>query len=446
MFFVINDSVVKMIVIRLLPVFLSAIFLGAHYSRADNSGLAALCLVLPFLLLIRRRWVVWITQVLLLMGSLVWFDTILGYVKMRQVSGETWLRLAIILGAVALFTAASALVFYTKSLRRHYPHTGKSEGPGAAAFLITAILLGIVQAKVRPPVLLLERFYPGGGWILILLLSLYARFISEKMLNPLQSALWRYRIWILFSVVFFSQLIIGLAGYEKFLMAGQLHLPIPALVVAGPLYRAERFFMPILFVVTVVLIGSAWCSHLCYLGAGDAFSSARIKRPKALPQWSQQVRIGILALVIAVAMILRAFGAPVSIATGLAILFGLVGIGIIVFWSRKNGVMAHCVMYCPLGILANWLGKISPFRIRITKECNECQACSLVCRYDALNIEDIQKRRPGSSCTLCGDCIGSCKEKWIEYRFLKLKPAQARVLFIILAVSLHAVFLGIAKI
>jgi len=446
MFFVINDRSEKMIIIRLLPVFLSALFLGAHYSRADNNGLAVLCLMLPFLLLIRRRWVVWITQVLLLMGSLVWFDTILGYVKMRQVSGGPWLRLAIILGSVALFTAASALVFYTKGLRRHYPHAGKSEGPGAAAFLITAILLGIVQAKVRPPVLLLERFYPGGGWIVIILLSLYARFISEKMLDPLQSAIWRYRIWILFSVVFFSQLIIGLAGYEKFLMTGQLHLPIPALVAAGPLFRAERFFMPILFVVTTILIGSAWCSHLCYMGAWDAFFSARTKRPKILPKWSQQVRIGILVLVMAVAVILRALGASISIATGLAILFGLVGIAIMVFWSRKSGVMAHCVIYCPIGFLANWLGKISPFRIHITQECNECQACSLVCRYDALKIEDIRKRRPGNSCTLCGDCIGSCKEKWIEYRFLKLKPDQARVLFIILAVSLHAVFLGVAKI
>lgn len=108
--------------------------------------------------------------------------------------------------------------------------------------------------------------------------------------------------------------------------------------------------------------------------------------------------------------------------------------------------MIHCVTYCPIGILANWFGKLSPFRVRIKDACTECLICRKVCRYDALNMEDIKKRRPGGSCTLCGDCLSSCKDRWIEYRFLGLKPDRARTLFVILVVVLHAVFLGVARI
>ena len=266
------------------------------------------------------------------------------------------------------------------------------------------------------------------------------------MIAPEQSPLWRKRIWALFSVVFFSQFIIGLAGFEKFLMTGKLHLPIPAMIAAGPLYRGARFFMPILFGSTVLLSGAAWCSYLCYIGSWDALAAERMKKPQPTSPWRQPVRIGILATVVGTAIILRASGASSALATGLGILFGVIGVGVMVFWSQKKGVMIHCVTYCPIGILANWFGKLSPFRIRINNACTECQLCRKTCRYDALNIEDISKRRPGGSCTLCGDCLSSCKDGWIEYHFLGLNPDRARTVFVVLVVVLHAIFLGVARI
>ena len=312
--------------------------------------------------------------------------------------------------------------------------------------LLTAGLLIPIQLKVQPPILLVERFVQGLGWVEILLLSLYASFVVGKMIDPAQSSRWRKRIWLLFSAVFVSQFIIGLAGFEKFLMTGTLHLPIPAMIVAGPVYRGARFFMPILFGSTVLLSGAAWCSYLCYIGSWDAVAAEKMKKPQPMPRWRQPVRIGILVAVVGTAIILRIAGIPSALATGLGISFGVIGVGVILVWSRKKGAMTHCITYCPIGILANWLGKLSPFRIRIKEACTECQLCRLVCRYDALNLEDIQKRRPGGSCTLCGDCLGSCKDGWIEYRFLGLKPNHARTMFVVIVVALHAVFLGVARI
>ncbi len=312
--------------------------------------------------------------------------------------------------------------------------------------MVTASLLILIQLKIDPPILLAERFVPGSGWVEILLLSTYAGFIAGKIIDSAQSRLWRKRIWMLFSAVFFLQFIIGIAGFEKFLMTGTLHLPIPAMIAAGPLYRGARFFMPILFGSTVLLSGAAWCSYLCYFGAWDAFAADRKKKPQTMPRWRQPVRIAILAAVVVTSVILRTAGAPSALAAGLGISFGVIGVGVMVFWSRKRGVMAHCVAYCPIGILANWFGKLSPFRIRIKDACTECLLCRSACRYDALNMDDISKRRPGGSCTLCGDCVSRCKDGWIEYRFLGLKPDRARNVFVVLVVVLHAVFLGVARI
>jgi len=294
--------------------------------------------------------------------------------------------------------------------------------------------------------LLMERFFPGWGWLEIIALSAYASFIMGKMTDPKRSPLWRQRIWVLFSAVFFAQFILGIAGLEKCLATGTLHLPVPALIFAGPLFRGGSIFMVILFSATVLLVGPAWCSHLCYIGAWDAVAAKGKKRPEVMPKGRHMIRIFILLLVVLTALGLRAAGVPGVVATIMGGLFGLIGVAVMVFWSRKKGVMTHCVVYCPIGLIANWMGRISPFRIRIKKECTECGICTQACRYDALKPDDIKKRKPGVTCTLCGDCLTSCKDGWIRYGFFGLQPERARLFFLIVIVSLHAVFLGVARI
>jgi len=279
------------------------------------------------------------------------------------------------------------------------------------------------------------------------LLSGYAAWLLSKLHDPKNTLLWRRRLWTLFSAVFFAQLIVGLAGADRFLMSGNLHLPVPAIILAGPLYRGEGFFMPILFSVTVLLVGSAWCSYLCYIGSWDLHSSVRRRRPSQLPRWRNWFRVGVLAVIVAAALGLRMAGASGAVATALGLAVGLVGVAIMVFASRRVGSMIHCTMYCPIGPVAGVMGKLSPFRLRINDTtCNDCGACALKCRYGALRPENIAAHAPGITCTLCGDCVGSCKGRSIEYRFVRLSPNMARTVFLVLVVSLHAVFLGVARI
>ena len=117
-------------------------------------------------------------------------------------------------------------------------------------FLFVGAILAIVQLKVQNPMILLERFIPGGGWIEIPLIAFYGAFVIWKMQYPKNVAAWRRNTWLVFSFVFFSQFLLGLIGFDTFLMTGKLHLPVPAMILSGPLYRAELSFMTILFMQT----------------------------------------------------------------------------------------------------------------------------------------------------------------------------------------------------
>jgi len=365
---------------------------------------------------------------------------------MREQAGEPWSRLAIILSVVALLTVLSALSFETKKAKSRFIKTDNESSPIVFSFALTVLLLSFVHWKVAHPTMLIaERFLPGTGWIEILLLAFYAAWITEKMLDIKKSSTIRKRIWTGFSFVFFSQFILGLAGFEKFLMTGKLHLPIPAVILAGPLYRGEGLFMLILFVGTVLFVGSAWCSHLCYVGAWDNLLACSQKKPSALPRWRHGFRVGILVFVLSAAMSLRYLGISGVVATTLSVLFGLLGVGIMASFTRKKGAMVHCTVYCPTGLVADWLGKVSPFRIHIDNNCDDCGACTLACRYNALEAENIQKRKAGITCSLCGDCLQSCSKEAINYKLFRLKPKTARSVFIVLIVTLHAVFLGLAR-
>jgi hypothetical protein len=111
--------------VQLLPARLSALVLAAHFLRAGNSTLLLASLSLIALIFLRRAWAARAFQVGLLLGTLEWLRTLLLLVAMRRQAGEPFVRLAIILGAVAVVTGASAVVLQTRALRQHFglaPH------------------------------------------------------------------------------------------------------------------------------------------------------------------------------------------------------------------------------------------------------------------------------------------------------------------------------------
>jgi ferredoxin-type protein NapH len=313
-------------------------------------------------------------------------------------------------------------------------------------FMVTAAILSVVQLKLYDhPLLLAERFIPGGGWVELLIVAIYGAFVAFKMEDVTKVAQWRRITWTVFSVLFFLQLMIGLSGAKKFLMTGKLHLPVPMMILGGPLYRGQLSVMTALFLSTIVLTGPAWCSQLCYFGAFDSVAS-RGKIIKSSLRHKTAIKASILLLVVTVALILRWFNVDIVISTIIAVTFGAAGIAVMILFSGRSGKMIHCILYCPIGTLVNMLKNVNPFRIAITSSCNQCMRCIQHCKYDALQAEDIRHKKPAYSCTLCGDCLAACHEGSLQYRFFRLKANTARKLYLLLTISLHAIFLALARI
>lgn len=307
-------------------------------------------------------------------------------------------------------------------------------------------MLSMVQIRFTAnSLIILERFIPGWGWIEIMLVSLYGAIVIFKMQNPSNVPKWRRTIWTIFSVVFFTQLALGLLVSERFLMTGRLHLPVPAMIISGPLYRGELSVMTILFISTVLLTGPAWCSQLCYLGAFDNLAAVG-KTKKGKIRNKKQLKATFIILVIAATLTLRWAGASTQISTLMGLTFGLAGIAVMILFSRRHKRMVHCTIFCPVGTMVNLLRPVNPFRLYIDESCDLCSRCTTWCKYDALNIQDIRNKKPDYSCTLCGDCLSSCPHSSIKYGFFKMAPEQARNLYLVLTITLHTVFLALARI
>lgn len=295
--------------------------------------------------------------------------------------------------------------------------------------------------------LIAERFFPGyGGWIEIVAIAIYAGFIVDRMIQSRNITYWRKLTWTVFTVVFFSQLFLGILGYERFLMTGVLHLPVPAMIVGGSIYKLKIGFMPILFLSTIIISGPAWCSQLCYFGALDLMAAKGGKKPGKLKH-KNSLKMTFLLLVVVGALLLRILNADYFTATWLGGIFGMAGLGVIIFNSRKKRMMYHCTVYCPIGTITQYLKFINPFRMYIEPNaCTLCMHCKPHCKYDALHTSDIKSGVPGLSCTYCGDCVSSCDTNAIKYKLFSLSDRRAQNAWIIISIALHAIFLALGRI
>lgn len=312
-------------------------------------------------------------------------------------------------------------------------------------FTISFILLTIIQVIPDRPMLLAERFVTHLGWFEVLVFSIVPVFLAEKLNHSQTSTKWRKISWLAFSTFFFLQLLIGILGIEECLMSGNLHFPIPAMIIGGPLYRGELTFMVFLFTATVLLSGPTWCSQLCYFGAID-FATSGSQNKKFSWKYMNHFKYTILFLFIFAILLLRIFGLSSIYAVLFASIFGIIGLGVIFLFSRKTKKMIHCTYFCPIGTVVSLVKKINPFRVKIASSCNQCMKCSSSCKYGALEIKHIQQLEPGSTCTYCGDCLNSCHAHAIHYQLFKLQPKTAHKLYVAVTVVIFAIFFAVARI
>jgi polyferredoxin len=433
--------------VLILP-FTGLLLLGAHSLRTGAVWETGMWLGFAALLFSVRAWARILLIPVLAAGTLLWTGLAVDLVSIRIGLGREWIRLAVIMAGTGLVIAGGVFSLLSERAAIRYSGQKNTALPQAALFVSSAALLWIARAGAPFPVLLADRFLPGSGVLEIFFLALYAAWLGGRFLgSPQSTSTLRSRIWTLFTVVFFGQLMLGLAGIPEFLMTGRLHLPIPALILAGPLYRGEGFFMPILFASTLLLVGPAWCSHLCYVGAWDD-RMARRRKKAGMPSKTHRtalLRWSILAGTILLPVLLSRFDAPLGMVVAIPVLFGTLSVAVMLFLSGKRGIMMHCTAICPMGLIANLWGRFSPWKVRIDSGCTGCGRCSRVCRYGALSPSDLARNTPGPTCTLCGDCLPSCPHDRIGYAFPGLTRSRARSVFLVAVLTLHTAFLGVAR-
>lgn len=99
---------------------LSFLVLAAHFFRAGNVPLFVLALCFLPLLVVPRAWAARAIQAGLLAGVVVWIRTLAAFAGQRRAAGLPVTRLALILGGVALATAACLLVFRSEKVKRFF--------------------------------------------------------------------------------------------------------------------------------------------------------------------------------------------------------------------------------------------------------------------------------------------------------------------------------------
>ena len=93
---------------RIVLIVLCFVLLWAHFSRAGTDVLAWASLAFPLLLFVRKPWSAWTLRIALVIGGVEWLRTLVRLVFERRAAGEDWIRLAVILVAVALVTFLAA--------------------------------------------------------------------------------------------------------------------------------------------------------------------------------------------------------------------------------------------------------------------------------------------------------------------------------------------------
>lgn len=110
--------------LKLVPVVLCFLVLGAHSSRSGwPLAVSVAIAALPLLLLIRKDWAPRLLQAALLVGAAEWVRAIFGHVAVRQAQGLPYQRMVVILGVVALATALTSLAL------RNWSGSRRTAGP-----------------------------------------------------------------------------------------------------------------------------------------------------------------------------------------------------------------------------------------------------------------------------------------------------------------------------
>lgn len=257
-----------------------------------------------------------------------------------------------------------------------------------------------------------------------------------------------------------------------------LFLQVDPLIALGSLLASQVLFsglaLALVTVIITLIFGRVFCSWVCPLGVLNHLVSAlpwpgkRRQRMVAnewrpIYQTKYYVLVGLLAMSLLgvlqigildpIAITVRSFavsvfpglqlaGAPLYATQPYYLGGWLVGILFVIILASNRYVMRlWCRMLCPLGALLGFIARFSLFRIhRDARKCLSCHQCTEACHGACDPNADLRV----SDCVMCLNCLSSCPQKGLSYRFLPDASEEANAPDLARRKTLAAVVGGVA--
>ena len=168
-------------------------------------------------------------------------------------------------------------------------------------------------------------------------------------------------------------------------------------------YAVAKIFGPLLF-------GRGWCGYACWTAMVLDFLPYKVpKTPREKIGWIRYITFAISLIFVSV-LFLAHIGNIERIMfwafiIGNAIYY-IVGI-ILAFVFKDN--RAFCKYICPITIFLKPMSYFSLLRIKCDKsKCVSCGKCKNVCPMEVDVTDNSRKRKNGTECILCFECVKNC--------------------------------------
>ena len=171
-------------------------------------------------------------------------------------------------------------------------------------------------------------------------------------------------------------------------------------------YAVAKIFGPLIF-------GRGWCGYACWTAMVLDFLPYKVpSQPRKKLGWIRYITFA-LSIMFVSALFLAKVGNIERImfwafVAGNALYYA---VGIVLAFVFKDN-RAFCKYVCPVTVFMKPMSYFALFRVRCKKDlCVGCGKCKRVCPMDVDVTDNSRKRKNGTECILCMECVKNCPKK-----------------------------------